>query len=216
MILKKIVRALGLHHPLRDFERDLHFFLEGRKAVRTWKETGCPTPPPDLIKYGVIRACAKRHRTPVLIETGTWLGHCVFSLRRVFREIHTIELAPELQRSAAERFAHLRHIHCHLGDSATLLPAVASRITRPALFWLDGHFCSGISARGNKDTPISEELEFLLGRTQGQNVVLIDDARLFNGTDGYPTVEDIRQFVLQKRPHAVFELRDDIIRIAPV
>ena len=216
MILKKLLRALGLYHPLRDLRRDLANYWNGRQAVRTWKAAGCPPPPPDCVKYRIIRAYAFKHQTPILVETGTWYGNAIFTLRRVFGEIHTIELAPELHRSAVAQFAHLKHIHPHLGDSATVLPEVAARLTQPALFWLDGHFCAGPSARAGKDTPSCEELEYLLAQPQGRHVVLIDDARLFTGADGYPTVDALRQRILESRPGAIFEVKDDIIRIAPV
>lgn len=216
MILKKLAHSLGLFYPLRDLLREVRLYRKGRRALRLWRANGCPLPPPDRLKYGIIRAYACRHHTPVLVETGTWYGNSVFTLRNTFKEIHTIELAPELYQAAVMEFAHLKHIHCHLGDSTTLLPQVAFSIDEPCLFWLDGHFCAGPSVRGSKDTPISEELEFILNRPQGRHVVLIDDARLFNGSDGYPTIESIREYVLKKRPQTSFTLEDDIIRIVPV
>jgi hypothetical protein len=50
------------------------------------------------------------------------------------------------------------------------------------LFWLDGHFCGGVSAHGDKGTPILEELNLILSHRVKEHVILIDDARLFNGT----------------------------------
>jgi len=210
------LRATGLYHPLRDWRRDRLFKRRGRESVLRWESAGRPAPPPDTVKYDCIRRYAEARRIAVLVETGTFRGDAIFALRRVFREIHSIELSPELHARAVLDLGHLGHIHLHLGDSASELPRIAAQLGCPAIFWLDGHFCSGPSARGQKDTPIFEELSFLLGRPAGEDVVLIDDARLFNGRDGYPSIDELRGMVHAKRPSASFEVEGDITRIAPV
>jgi hypothetical protein len=169
-----------------------------------------------LVKYDCIRCYARKYSTSILVETGTWFGNAIFMLRHKFQEIHSIELAPELHAQAVVNLAHLAHIHLHLGDSATTLPKIAQSLTAPTLFWLDGHWCAGPSVRGKKDTPIVEELTFLLNRPVGHDIVLIDDARFFRGENGYPTIKELRGMVAAKRPDASFELDDDIILIVPV
>lgn len=173
-------------------------------------------PAPDAVKHDVIRGCARQHGCTVLVETGTFYGDTIFALRHAFREIHSIELASGLHELARGEFGHLRHIHLHLGDSAKLLPQVASSIEPRTLYWLDGHFCAGPSARAEKDTSISEEVAWLLSRPAREDVVLIDDARLFTGRDGYPSTEELRAYVMARRPSAEFEIASDIIRIRPV
>ena len=212
----QLLRKLGLYHPLHDRRRDRRFRAAGRQRIRDWTAAGKPPPPPDLIKYGVIRDLARRHGCAILVETGTFYGNCIFTLRGDFREIHSIELAPGLYHEARLALAHLPHLHLHLGDSARVLPVVAAGLTAPTLYWLDGHFCAGPSARANQDTPIAAELLWLLGRPSGRDVVLIDDARLFTGKDDYPTVDEIRQLVARHRPAATCEVETDIIRIHPV
>jgi hypothetical protein len=44
--------------------------------------------------------------------------------------------------------------------------------------------------------------------------VLIDDARLFTGTQGYPTLDDLRAEVVRERPGSRVDLAADIIRCA--
>ena len=112
--------------------------------------------------------------------------------------------------------AHLPHIRLHLGDSASVLPALLLGLSEPALFWLDGHFCAGPSARAEVDTPIRRELDHLFALPVGRHVVLIDDARLFNGRDGYPALAELRDLIRRHRPSATCEVELDIIRIAPV
>lgn len=214
--LTNLLKALRLYHPLRDLRRSWRFQRKNAAATSRWEATGRPMPAPDALKYRVIRAYARRYATPVMIETGTFYGDAIFALRREFREIHSVELARGLFDFNAEELAHHRHIHLHFGDSAVVLPRLVSQVTAPTLFWLDGHFCSGPSARADIDTPISAELDCILSRPPGCDVVLIDDARLFVGQDGYPSIEQLRTAVRARRPRASFEVDLDIIRIAPV
>ncbi len=210
------LRKLGLFHPLHDWRRDWRFHQLNRSKIRDWRARGCPMPAPDLVKYGVIRDYARRYRTSVLIETGTFYGNAIFTLRHDFREIHSIELAPALYEQNTRELGHLSHLHLHLGDSAEVLPRLLGELREPALFWLDGHFCAGPSARASADTPISAELDHLLRQPSGGNVVLIDDARLFVGRDDYPSIPELREVIRLRRPDATFEVDLDIIRIAPV
>jgi hypothetical protein len=210
------LRLTGLYHPLRDLRRDRALRATGREKVRLWREAGRPAPPPDIVKYACIRRYAEQFGTPVLVETGTFRGDAIFTLRDAFQEIHSIELSNELYRRAVLDLGHLPNIRLHLGDSTTELPRIAGALEQPALYWLDGHFCAGPSARGDKDTPVFEELTFLLGRPAGRSVILIDDARLFTGKDGYPTIEQLRAMAAAARPDATFAVEEDIIRIAPV
>jgi len=210
------LRRLGFFHPLRDFRRDWRFRRLNRAKLREWRTQGRPIPAPDPVKYGVISEYARRYRTAVLIETGTFYGNAIFTLRRDFHEIHSIELAPALYEFNVRELSHLPQVHLHLGDSAVVLPQLLLTLREPALFWLDGHFCAGPSARASSDTPISAELDHLLKQPSGKNVVLIDDARLFIGRDDYPSIPELHEIVRRHRPDATFEVDLDIIRIATV
>jgi hypothetical protein len=212
----QLLRAAGAYHPLRDLRRDWRFRRLNRAKLREWSRAGKPLPAPDLLKYDVLRAYAQRYKLLTLVETGTFYGNAIFTLRGDFKEIHSIELAPGLYELNRRELGHLRHIHLHHGDSAVILPQLLPKLTSPTLFWLDGHFCSGPSARGSVDTPISAELEFLLEREPAGHVILIDDARFFVGADGYPTISALRSEIARRRPTATFEVDLDIIRIAPV
>ncbi len=210
------LRAAGLFHPLRDTRRDWRFRRQNRAQIGAWRRGGCLPPAPDLLKYGVIRELARRYGTRILVETGTFYGNAVFTLRHDFTLIHSIELAPALHALNRRELAHLPHIRLHLGDSARVLPGLLPGLAGPTLFWLDGHFCAGPSARAEVDTPIRRELEHLFALPAGGHVVLIDDARLFTGRDGYPALAELRDLVRRHRPQATCEVELDIIRIAPV
>jgi hypothetical protein len=66
--------------------------------------------------------------------------------------------------------------------------------------------------KGASETPIIRELQAILDREQISPVLLIDDARCFDGTNGYPTIQALREMILGERPGWVFEVQNDIIR----
>ena len=48
------------------------------------------------------------------------------------------------------------------GDSGIELMNLAARIDQPSLFWLDGHYSAEETAKGDKETPVIEELQHIL------------------------------------------------------
>jgi len=49
-----------------------------------------------------------------------------------------------------------------------------------------------------------------------KHVILIDDARCFDGTYDYPTLVELEKIAGDYWPGSSFEVRDDIVRITPV
>jgi hypothetical protein len=167
-----------------------------------------------VIKYEAIRDYGRRYGTRTLVETGTYLGDSIQASLPHFSRIYSIELGDELWRRAARRFAAHRHVSILHGDSAKVLPHIAAQLTEPALFWLDGHYSGGVTARGAEDTPILSELEAVLSQPP-KHVVLIDDIRCFTGSDGYPTVSGLQAFAHTRRPEYEFAVENDIARLTP-
>jgi hypothetical protein len=61
---------------------------------------------------------------------------------------------------------------------------------------------------------VPEELAAILNSPL-QHVILIDDARLFNGTRSYPTLEEINSIVRTAGKNYSIDVKDDIIRLIP-
>jgi len=179
--------------------------------LRKWEQSGRPAPPPDVWKQRVVRQHGERFSLRVLVETGTFLGDMVYAMQDQFDHIISIELGNVLYLHAVLRFIRLRNIRILHGDSARVLVKVLGWLREPALFWLDAHYSGGITTKGNKETPIVEELMAIFAHPIKGHVILIDDAREFNGTKDYPTLDTLR--VLVARHGFVLEVRDDIIRI---
>ena len=68
------------------------------------------------------------------------------------------------------------------------------------------------SGRGVDETPIMAELTALVAHPVGGHVVLIDDARLFDGTGGYPTLDGLTAWVKARRSGIDVSVDGDIIR----
>jgi hypothetical protein len=163
------------------------------RAEVTWRLKGCPAPAPPHIKQAILRSLAKSHGARILVQTGTFYGETLTALRRTFDELYSVELSHELYGRAAKRFAGDPKIHLRHGDSGRVLSEVLKRVDKPALFWLDGHYSGGPTALGDEVTPILRELRQIAQQSSYcQHLIVVDDARLFDGTDGYPTMQDLK------------------------
>ena len=113
------------------------------------------------------------------------------ALSRHFDRVVSVELSPKLHAIAVRNTAGRRNIELLLGDSAKVLPGILATLQQPALFWLDAHYSEGVTALGDTVSPISEELDLVLGHAVKGHVILIDDAREFHDSvqSGYPSVE---------------------------
>lgn len=170
-----------------------------------------PVPPPHAYKVDSVRGHARRSGASTFVETGTFKGAMVDAVRSEFDRIWSVELDPSLYQAAVERFRAYPHITLVQGDSATVLGDILDAEPGPILFWLDGHWSGGGTARGSLETPIVAELQSILERDRQDDVILIDDARKF-GTGDYPSVASIEAMIAAARPSWSFEVRGDIIR----
>ena len=184
------------------------------EAIRAWKRSGKPAPPPHVIKQMIVRTYARKYRLPILVETGTKFGDMLLGVEDEFERIYTIELGSELVRKARVRFAASPHIEIIHGDSGQELKALLERIDRPAIFWLDSHFGGAGTVRGEKETAIEAELTHILHAPDLGHVILVDDARYFGNKPDYPTLEELTEWLRQRRAVGI-RVRDDVIRITP-
>lgn len=143
-------------------------------------------------KQRALLTLGKKFKLSTLIETGTYFGDMVDAMKPHFKTIHSIELDKELFSRAQERFASDQHIHLFQGDSTLILPRLLETIDTPCLFWLDGHYSGGVTAKGEKETPILQELHAILHHCIHAHVILIDDMQCFTGIHDYPTVEELK------------------------
>jgi len=188
---------------------------QDHRKLRAWLAAGRPIPAPSVAKHMVIREYAERHGLGTLVETGTYLGSTLKAVRDNFHRIYSIELDDTLHARARARFAAFPHIALLHGDSGEVLPGLLSRIGEPSLFWLDGHFSGGQTAKGRLATPIVAEMQAILAHPTDGHIILVDDARALGTLPDYPSLDELRALVAAHNPRLTFEVRDDIIRIHP-
>ncbi|MBF0420166.1 MAG: hypothetical protein HQL78_08380 [Magnetococcales bacterium] len=129
-------------------------------------------------------------------------------------QVTSIELDAGYFIAAKTRFAHYKNVQLLHGDSGHLMTYIIEALSKPTLFWLDGHYSGGNTGKGKFDTPVSEELQAILKSPVNGHVILIDDARCFDGTHDYPYLDKLLETIRENGCYNA-EVSIDIIRLTP-
>lgn len=183
-----------------------YFFRQHKR----WRAEGDGGAVSHYSKQKLIEKTAADHGLHTLIETGTYLGDMVFAMQDRFDTIISIELSERFYQKAVRRFKGFKQVTLLQGDSGLVLQQTVPQLSGAALFWLDGHYSGGLTAKGEKECPVYEELAAILASSY-PHVLLIDDARLFVGKNDYPTLEELTAFIHRYRPKATVHLENDAI-----
>lgn len=203
----------GVWLNLFDSFRDSFLFRTARWLQ--WQARGGRMPAPHPIKAWTIRKLLRGQPVRVFIETGTLHGRMIHSLRNSFDKVISIELSEDLARKARERFKNDPRVNILIGDSAVVMPQVLAELKEPAFFWLDAHYSAGETAKADIETPIVAELQTLAKHPVKNHYLLIDDARCFDGTHDYPTLDGLRKLTSELFPNHGFEVVNDMIAVFP-
>jgi hypothetical protein len=200
-VIRELLRKTPAYNTLHKIRSRIDYFR--------WDK--CSFPPPHYAKQRIVLEYAREYQCETLIETGTYLGFMVEAMSNHFEKIVSIELDATLSSNAIRRFSKYRHVSIHCGDSARLLPQLLiSMDVSSCLFWLDGHYSGGATARGEIETPIVAELRAIFQYVR-KPVILIDDARCFTGDHDYPLLETVQE--IAEREGFSFVNQDDVIRL---
>lgn len=210
MTLKQLIKKAVFGVLPKSFELSYY----NKRTIMEWGRRGKPCPPPEIVKRLYISKIQREKNLDVFIETGTYLGDMIFAQLKNFKKLYSIELSKELYENAKNRFHGYPHVKILQGDSGIVLKDVLAEVSTRCIFWLDGHY-SGVfngvqTAKGDKGSPISEELSIIFDSGL-DHTVLIDDARLFIGRADYPTIDALSEFILSRKPGSIIEIKDDII-----
>lgn len=153
------------------------------------------------------------------VETGTYLGEGARRLASVFPEVVTVELSKELHRDAEIALADTPAIRAVQGDSVTVLPSLANA-SLPTLWFLDGHWSTGVTAGEAAQCPIIAELD-ALGTGHPNDCYLIDDARYLAAPprppydpSQWPSLVEVIDKIREVRPdHHVTVLDDQVVAV---
>lgn len=186
-------------------------------------------PPVQIPEYSEKRAIILSYRqkygSNIFLETGTLFGDTVQALLGQFKKLYSIELSEELAARAKKRFEASPEVTIIQGDSGNEIEKIVKNISEPILFWLDGHYSGDFvhknelikTAKGALNTPIERELDVIL-ESGLPHIILIDDAREFNGKHDYPTIGQLKHILKKNKKSIQYTLsvERDIIRIVPM
>jgi hypothetical protein len=117
---------------------------------------------------------------PIFIESGTFCGQTILNLQTIFKHIYTIELSDKYFLDFSKIAQKYNNVYNYHGDTTNVLPKILNIIDDNSIFWLDGHWSSGDTAKGAKDCPLIEECLCIDSSYNFEYaLVLIDDFRLF-------------------------------------
>lgn len=148
------------------------------------------------------------------VETGTWLGEGIqAALDAGFEWVWSVDIDPVKTAKAQLGFKHVPTVTCATGDSALFLQDL--KVNFPTTFWLDAH-PGGYFNLLQPDLPLVNELLALSWYSHHQNnIILIDDIRLFSETDN----KRMRDYIQKLWPSCEMDyidstiLPNDILRI---
>lgn len=115
---------------------------------------------------------------PVFIETGTYNGDTIYGVESYFEKLYTVELSEKYYIQTKAQYSGDK-IMFVLGDSSLVFEYLLDDIDLNAIFFLDGHWSSDDTARGDKDCPLIEEIACINNLFKNRAIIIIDDYRLF-------------------------------------
>jgi hypothetical protein len=201
------------------YPADLLRRVRNDRQLASWEKEGKRLPPPGVVKRRILAAYATAFNPRTFIETGTYLGQTTYAMKDYFQSIYSIELNEHFANKAKHRFRAHSHMQILQGDSGQRLPELLGKISETCLFWLDGHYGhysgTAVAAKADLETPVMNEVRAILNHKVKDHVILIDDARCFDGTHDYPTMSELRALIESNRPNYDYSVQNDVIRIHP-
>ena len=197
-------------------------FLRDAKALFTypiWLFSENSAPDNHIFKKKRVLSIAARFSCETFIETGTFYGQMTNAVKKHFKKVLTVELFEPLYRLNKASFSGCPNIRIYFGDSSSVLQEMLDDASGRILFWLDGH-CSGKgTACGDQVSPVLKELDLIRSQPRKDHCILIDDARLFTGTEGYPSFEATKAKLLEINPDYSISVDHDcilaLLKVAP-
>ena len=123
-----------------------------------------------------LRDDYKKYNT--FIETGTYKGGTIFAMEQYFDNLITIEVKEELYNNLVSNYKDdkIKFIN---GDSVEVFNYLFKYVNDKSIFFLDGHYSSGITGFKNKTVPLLDEIELINTNFKNEGIIIIDDVRLF-------------------------------------
>lgn len=126
-----------------------------------------------------------RYELKDFIETGTYYGNTAAWAASYFDNVSTIEFSHEIYEEALKRHGNIENINFIFDDSRSALKNLCSKLSRPAIFWLDSHWSGGDTYGNHDECPLIEEIH-IINMSKFTHFLLIDDGRLFTSPPPRP------------------------------
>jgi len=182
--MKKVLKKLL---PLAVVE-----FIQKYKSIYDWKRRDFLENSPQMVKQKVFDKYGIKDA--VWIETGTYLGSTTSYLSGLFPHVYTVEPEPKLYAAACKRFKG-KNVTLFNDVSENIFPSLLPKLSGNVNFWLDGHYSSGITFKGETDCPVEDELIAIEKNLDNfdEVTILIDDVRCFlpnnSSYTDYPSID---------------------------
>jgi len=166
------------------------------------------------VPHRLALSIAESIKAETFVETGTHMGKSAEFAKQWFRNVITIEKVPHYYDSCNRRLRKLG-IQCYLGDSPVILEGLVAIRLAPCFFWLDAHWSPDLHApRQSVICPVLEEIK-VIDLSSQNHAIMVDDARLFGCTTGWPNKEEVIKALEGNGRRVVYE-EDDVIYALPV
>lgn len=148
----------------------------------------------------------------IFIETGSCYGAGIDNaINAGFEKIYSIELSESLYRHCCMTFYNNENVVLLQGDSPKVLTEILTKIDEPVTFWLDAHYSGGETTKGDKVSPLLDELESISNHHIKTHTIIIDDLRdLGTYADGL-NVDSLKDIIRNINPNYNFILEDGVI-----
>ena len=153
------------------------------------------------------------------VETGTYKGQTSHQMARIFKNVFTVEGSEFYYKVAVQNLINAANVSITNSDSVSFLEGSIWNY-KPAIFWLDAHWCGTETAGVENECPVIAEIRALKNIDLSKSAILIDDARLFlkpppepHKIDQWPTLREVLEHL--PKNHQVF-VQDDVIYSVPV
>lgn len=171
------------------------------------------------VQNGIPRwmALAIRDRFGVqsFVETGLLHGNTALWAEHQFEYIVSVEKCEGYCENFNSEYPESK-VRVVNGDSGIILNEVLDDIQIPAIIWLDAHFGNDLHYQLEEDEspcPVLGEIEALNGK-DSDFYILIDDAMLFTGEDGWPELNEVKRSL--DNGERYIAIIDDVILAVPL
>ena len=111
-------------------------------------------PPVEL-----LHILQENYAISTFIETGTFQGDTALWASDHFDDVYTIEFSKKIYKDTIAKFQNRSNINFLFGDSRSRISEIIPNLHKPALFWLDSHWCGGSTYGEEDQCPLLAEIE---------------------------------------------------------